>query len=69
MAIIPDNPYRMLIIGVSGSGKISALLNLKKKQDSENLTDKIYLYAKDLNEQGYPFLIKKREKCTNKTFK
>ena len=31
MDIIPDNPYRMLIIGVSGSGKISALLNLKRE--------------------------------------
>ena len=27
-AYIPDNPYRMLMIGGSGSGKASALLNL-----------------------------------------
>ena len=39
----------MLIIGGSGSGKTNALLNLIKKQDSDNLIDKIYLYAKDLN--------------------
>ena len=48
---ILDHPYRMLIIGSSGSGKTNALLNLIKEQDSDNFTDKIYLYAKDLNEQ------------------
>ena len=40
-------PYRVLIIGPSGSGKTNALLNLIQKQDND-LTDKIYLYAKDL---------------------
>ena len=39
---IPDHPYRMLIIGGLGSGKTSALLNLIKEQDSDNLIDKIY---------------------------
>ena len=28
---IPDHPYRMLIIGSSGSGKTNALLNLVKE--------------------------------------
>ena len=51
----------MLIIGGSGSGKTNALLNLIKEQDNDNLIDKIYLYAKDLNEPKYQFLIKKRE--------
>ena len=51
---------RMLIIGPSGSGKTNALLNLIQ-QDSDNLIDKIYLYAKNLNEPKYQFLIKKRE--------
>ena len=51
----------MLIIGGSGSGKTYALLNLIKEQDSDNLIDKIYLYAKDLNEPKYQFLIKKSE--------
>ena len=51
----------MLIIGGSGSGKTNALLNLIKEQDSDNLIDKVYLYAKDLNELKYQFLIKKRE--------
>ena len=58
---IPDHPYRMLIIGGTGSGKTNALLNLIKEQDSDNLIDKIYLYAKELNEPKYQFLIKKRE--------
>ena len=29
---IPDHPYRILIIGSSGSGKTNALLNLMKNQ-------------------------------------
>ena len=40
---IPDHPYRILIIGGSGSEKTNALLNLIKKQDD---IDNIYLYAK-----------------------
>ena len=50
----------MLIIRVSGSGKTNALLNLIKEQDNGNLIDKIYLYAEDLNEPKYKYLIKKR---------
>ena len=37
------------------------MLHLIKEQDSDNLTDKIYLYAKDLNKPKYQFLIKKHE--------
>ena len=55
---IPDHPYRILIIGGSGSGKTNALLNLIKEPDD---IDKIYLYTKDLSEAKYEFLIKKRE--------
>ena len=51
----------MLIIGPSGSGKTNSLLNLIQKQDNDNLIDKTYLYAKDLSEPKYQFLIKKRE--------
>ena len=51
----------MLIIGCSGSGKTNALLNLIKEQDSDSLINKIYLYAKNLNELKYQFLIKKHE--------
>ena len=41
---IPDNPYRISIIGGSESGKANALLNLINNQPD---IDKIYLYAKD----------------------
>ena len=60
---IPDHPYRILIIGGSGSGKTNALLILIKEQDD---IDKIYLYAKDLSEPKYEFLIKKREDAGTK---
>ena len=55
---IPDHTHRLLIIGCSGSGKTNTMLNLIKEQDD---IDKIYLYAKDLCEPKYEFLIKKRE--------
>ena len=41
---IPDHPYRILIIGGSGSGKTNLLLKLIENQPD---IDKIYLYAKD----------------------
>ena len=55
---ILDHPYRILIIGGSGSERTDTLLNLIKEQ---NDIDKIYLYARDLNEPKYKILIKKRE--------
>ena len=55
---IQDYPYRNFIIGDSESGKTNTLFNLIKKQ---NDIDNIYLYAKDLSERKYKFLIKKRE--------
>ena len=55
---IPDNPYRILIIEGSGSGKTNALLNLIENQPD---IDKIYLYAKDPYEAKYQYLINKRE--------
>ena len=54
-------PYRMLTIGPSGSGKTNTLLNLI--QQDNNIIGKIYLYAKDLEEPKYQFLIKKREQA------
>ena len=56
--------YRVLIFGPSGSGKTNALLNLIQ-QDNGNLIDKIYLYAKDLGEPKYRFLVKKTWKYRN----
>ena len=54
----PDHPYRILIIGGSGSGKTNVLLNLIEKQPD---IDKIYLYENDLYEAKYQYLINKRE--------
>ena len=54
---IPDHPYRIIIIGGSGSGKTNALINLINEQ---NDIDKIYLYERDLSEPKYEYLIKKR---------
>ena len=54
---IPDHPYRILIIGGSGSGKTNTLLNSINEQYD---IDKFYLYAGDLNEPRYKLLIKKR---------
>ena len=55
---IPDHPFRILIIGGSGSGKTNTLFNLINEQ---NYIDKIYLYARDLNEPKYKTLIRKRK--------
>ena len=52
---IPDHPYRILIIGGSGSGKTNALITLINEQDD---IGKMYLYAKDLSEPKYEILIK-----------
>ena len=41
---IPDWPYRILIIGGSGSGKTNSLLNLIEIQPD---IDKVYLCGKD----------------------
>ena len=56
---IPDYPYRILIIGGSGSGKANALLNLINNQPD---IDNKFLYAKDPYEAKYQPLINKREK-------
>ena len=40
---IPDHPYRILIIGGSGSGKTNALLNLINNQPDINKIKYIYM--------------------------
>ena len=62
---VPDHPYRMLIIGGSGSWKTNTLLILINNHSD---IDKIYLYAKDLYESKYQFLINKRESIGLKHF-
>ena len=47
---IPDHPYRILIVGGSGSGKANVLSNLINNQPD---IDKIYLDAKDPYESKY----------------
>ena len=62
---IPDHPYRILIIGDSGSGKTNSLFNLISQQP---VIDKMYLYTKDPYEAKYKFLINKRESTESKHF-
>ena len=54
---IPDHPYRILIIGGSGSGKTGFLYLINGQKD----IDKMYLHAKDLSESKYEYLIKNLE--------
>ena len=54
-------PYRKSIIGPSGSGKTNYLLNSIQKDN--DIIDKIYLYANNLEEPKYQLLIDKREKA------
>ena len=53
-------PFRMLIIGSSGSSKTNVLLHLI---NNLNPIDKIYLYPKDMHEPKYEYLINKREQA------
>ena len=54
----PKYPYRILIIGGSGSGKTNVLLKLIENQPD---IDNIYLYPKDPYDAKYQYLINKRE--------
>ena len=54
----PDHQYRIIITDGSGSGKTNALINLINEQ---NDIDEVYLYARDLSEPKYEYLIKKGE--------
>ena len=55
---IPNHPYRILIVGGSGSGKTNVILNLINNQPDIN---KIYLYAKDPYEAKHKYLSNKRK--------
>ena len=55
---LSDNPYRILIVGGSGSGKTNTLLNLiNHKPDIDN----IFLYTEDPYKAKYQLLINKRK--------
>ena len=59
MPYIPDPPYRLLMIGGSGSWKTNILLDLTNNQPD---IDKIYLYVKEIRyEIKHQILINKRE--------
>ena len=47
---ISDHPYKISIIGGSGSGKTIALISLINEQHD---IDKIYLYVRDLSQSMY----------------
>ena len=53
-------PFRMLIIGPSGSGETNTLLHLI---NNFHPIDKIYLYTKDTDKKKYQYLINKREQA------
>ena len=53
-------PFRMLIIGPSGSGKTNTLLHIISNLHP---IDKIYLYAKDIHEPKYEYLINEIEQA------
>ena len=63
-----DWPFRMLIIGHSGLGKTNTLLHLINNLNKTTPIDKIYLYAKDLAEPKYEFLINNRKNAGIKHF-
>ena len=58
MKINNNWPFRILIIGPSGLGKTNTLLHLI---NNLHPIDKICLYAKDIHEPKYEYLINKRE--------
>ena len=63
-----DWPFRVLIIGPSGSGKTNTLLHLIQNLNNTDPIDKIYLYAKDLSEPKYEYLLNKKEQAGIKYF-
>ena len=64
---IPDHPYRILIVGGSGSEKTNVLWSLTKNQQPD--IGQIYLYIKDPFESKQQLLINGREKVAIKKFK
>ena len=63
-----NSPFRMLIIGLSRSGKTNTLLNLIQNLNETTPIDKIYLYTKDLSEPKYELLMNNRKNAGIKHF-
>ena len=55
---IHDHPFKILIVGSSGSGKTNVLLYLITQK---TFSEKIYLYNKDPSEHSYQFPINKHD--------
>lgn len=69
---LPQHPFRFYILGGSGSGKTNLLLDMifdKGKKNVQINFTRIYLYAKDLTEEKYQFLIKKMQEREEKVRK
>ena len=64
---MPDHPYRISIIGSSGSRKNNVILNLIKHQQPD--IAKICLYLKEPFESKYRLLITGREEVLTKILK
>ena len=62
---VPDHPFRILIVGGSGSGKTNLLFDLINQQPD---IDKIYLNAKNPYKAKYQSLINKLESAGLKYF-
>ena len=60
---MPDQNFRMLICGPSGSGKTNLLLDMIFRLLH---FDKVYLYAKNLDQSKYQFLLKKFDLISKK---
>ena len=63
MSLLEDNDCPFRIIGTSGSGKTNTLLHLI---NNLHPIDKIYLFAKDIHEPKYEYLINNREQAVSK---
>ena len=67
IGLIPSHPYRVLIIGGSGSAKAILLLNSLKYQQLDIY--KIYLFVKDLFASKFQLFINVRENTAIKKLK
>lgn len=58
---LPQHPFRLLLSGPSGCGKSNVLLNLLFDKNFSLNYHKIYLYAKDVEEDKYKYLRNKMD--------